>query len=118
MSRETVTGERAPDLDQIEHHLELLERELCTLSAWARARGGDLLASVQDAEAELESGWSHSARMRLSRSAWELRALIRLLVRAQLGLVNPDDPRYPYVSRQLAKEDLDERDDAPWRDAA
>jgi len=121
MNQEPKPGpsERVPDLDQVDHHLELLARELCTLDAWARERAGDLLAVVQDCEAESENEWTASIqKMRRSRAAWELRALIRVLIRAQLGLVHPEDERYRYVSRQLAKQDRYERDDAPWRDAA
>lgn len=110
-----MTGERAPDLDQVEYHLELLERELRTLSKWAREHAGELLAIVQDAESELEEQWGGTAAMRLSRAAFGLRELIRFLVRAQLGLVNPDDPRFQYVESQRWKQDMYAREDAPWR---
>jgi len=118
MSQATVTGERAPDLDQIEYHCELVERECRQLLAWARERAAVELAAVQDATVELEEGWSGRAAAILSKHAYELRAIVRTLVRGQLGLVNPGDERYAAVSRQLAKQDEYERDDAPWRAAA
>lgn len=115
MSPQTVTGERAPDLDQIEYHLELLEREFRNFTTWARERGGDLVAIVQDAEAQLEEEWGGTAAARLSHGAYEGRELIRRIIRGQLGLVHPDDPRFAYVESQRGKLDSYERDDAPWR---
>lgn len=115
MSPQTITGERAPDLDQVEYHLELLEREFRTFSEWARERGGELVAIVQDAEAELTEEWGGSAAARLSHAAFEGRELIRRIVRGQLALVHPDDPRFAYVERQRGKQDEYERADAPWR---
>ncbi len=117
-SHETVTGERVPGLEQVEYHIELLERELRTLSEWARGRAAELVAIVQDCEAELEEEWGGSASAKLSNAAYEARSLIRLLVRGQLGLVNPGDPRYRHVRSQLGKVDTYERRDAPWRSAA
>ncbi len=114
MSPQTVTGIVAPTLEALEEACELVKREAERALEWAR----DELRTMQDAAVELEDEWTQRAVLRHNRAAFRLRQLARMLSRAQLELVHPQDERASSIAHVRRYLDEAERSDGPWRDAA